>query len=115
MSYDISICVKVEGCNKYAEIGYPEYDSPTYNLGKLFRKCTEWDFLQGVYYRADKIIGLVEHGIKELIENPSEYEQYLPKNGWGTIDSALQSLNGIKESLCEESEEIPLNCLWIKW
>ena len=31
MSYDIRICVKVDGIDKYAEIARPEYDSPTYD------------------------------------------------------------------------------------
>lgn len=39
MSYDIRICVKVEGIDKYADIARPEYDSPTYNLGEMFRSC----------------------------------------------------------------------------
>lgn len=44
MSYSIGIYVKVEGCNKYAKIAYPDYSSPTYNLGKLFRACMDWNF-----------------------------------------------------------------------
>ena len=40
MSYDLRVCVKIEGCDKYANIAMPEYDSPTYNLGAMFRACT---------------------------------------------------------------------------
>lgn len=47
MSYDLRIAVKVDGCDKFAEIAEPEHSSPTYNLGKMFRACTEWDYKQG--------------------------------------------------------------------
>ena len=40
MSYDLRIAVKVDGCDKFAQIAEPEYRSPTYNLGKMFRACT---------------------------------------------------------------------------
>ncbi len=36
MSYSIGIYVKVEGCDKFAEIAYPEFSSPGYKLGRLF-------------------------------------------------------------------------------
>ena len=51
MSYDLRIAVKVDGCDKFAQIAEPEYSSPTYNLGKMFRACTGWDYKQGEYYR----------------------------------------------------------------
>ncbi len=44
MSYDLRVAVKVEGCDKYANIAEPEYAHPTYNLGDMFRACTEWDY-----------------------------------------------------------------------
>lgn len=31
MSYDLRIAVKVDGCDKFAQIAEPEYSSPTYN------------------------------------------------------------------------------------
>ena len=37
MSYDLRIAVKVDGCDKFAEIAEPEYSSPAYNLGKMYR------------------------------------------------------------------------------
>lgn len=44
MSYSIGIYVKVEGCDKFAEIAYPEYSSPSYNLGRLFRSCMDLNY-----------------------------------------------------------------------
>ena len=47
MSYDIRLGVKVEGGdNLFAVIAEPRLDSPTYNLGTMFRECTSWDFEQ---------------------------------------------------------------------
>ena len=46
MSYDLRIRVKAEGCDRYPVIAEPEYDSPTYNLGKMFRACMDWDYNQ---------------------------------------------------------------------
>lgn len=46
MSYDLRIAVKVDGCDKFAQIAEPEYSNPTYNLGKMFRACTGWDYKQ---------------------------------------------------------------------
>ena len=57
MSYDIRICVKVDGIDKYAEIARPEYDSPTYNLRDMFVACMGWDYEQGEYYRCNYVIG----------------------------------------------------------
>lgn len=48
MSYDLRLAVKVEGTKDlYAVIAEPEYDSPTYNIGEMFRACMGWDFEQG--------------------------------------------------------------------
>lgn len=35
MSYDMRVCVKVEGCGKYAVVGVSEYNDPTYNLREM--------------------------------------------------------------------------------
>nr|MBQ4455660.1 hypothetical protein [Clostridia bacterium] len=115
MSYDLRVAVKVEGCDKYADIAEPEYASPTYNLGKMFRACMDWDYEQGKYYRCDKVIPKIEHGIKELTENKGKYEKYLPANGWGTISNAINALYSLKVCIYEQAEEIPLNCLYMCW
>nr|DAM55799.1 MAG TPA: hypothetical protein [Caudoviricetes sp.] len=86
MSYDLRIAVKVDGCDKFAEIAEPEYSSPTYNLGKMFRACTGWD-----------------------------YKQYEPENGWGTVASAVAVLENLRDCIYEQAEEIPLDCLYVAW
>ncbi len=125
MSYDISIRVKAEGCDKYPVIAYPELEHPTYNLGEMFRACMDWDYSQSEmgkdgkyhtrYYRCDFAIKKVEHGIKELTENRKEYEKYNPENGWGDLDGTLIVLKSLRECIYEKAEEIPLDCLYMSW
>lgn len=109
------VCVKVEGCDKYAVIDTPEYDSPTYNLTKMFRACMGWDFEQGEYYPASFVIEKIKHGITELITKPEEYHKYDPPNGWGTLEGALKSLQSAYECIYECAEEYPIECLYFRW
>lgn len=115
MSYDLRIAVKVDGCDKFAQIAEPEYSSPTYNLGKMFRACTGWDFNQGEYYKCSDVIGNIENGVKELRTNRVQYKQYEPENGWGTIASAVVALENLRDCIYEQAEEIPLECLYVAW
>lgn len=125
MSYDIRISVKVEGCGKYAMIAEPEFAHPTYNLSKMFRKCMDWDYetytknesgnWASVYYPCDFVLERVEHGIKELRTNKEEYKQYNAPNGWGTVSSAIEALESLRNCIYEQTVEIPLNCLYMSW
>lgn len=115
MSYDLRIAVKVDGCDKFAEIAEPEYSSPTYNLGKIFRACTGWDYKQGEYYKCSDVIGNIEKGVKELRANKAQYKQYEPENGWGTVASAVVALENLRDCIYAQAEEIPLECLYVAW
>ena len=115
MSYDIRIRVKVEGCGKYVTVGYPEYDSPTYNLRDMFVACMDWDYSQGEQYPCDFVIEKVERGIHELRTRREHYKQYNPKNGWGDIDSAIEVLESVRECIYEWAEDIPIECLYFQW
>lgn len=115
MSYDLRVAVKVEGCDKYADIACPDYCDPTYNLREMFVACMDWDYEQGEYYRCDEVLPKIEHGIKELIGNRSAYEKYIPDNGWGSIRGALDALESLKVCIYDQAEEIPLECLYMCW
>lgn len=115
MSYDLEVSVKVEGCDKYATVGYPEYDNPTYNLGKMFRACMDWDFQQSEYYPAKLAVEKIEHGINELAFNRKEYEQYNPPNGWGSLESALRDLQSARDCIYECAERYHIECLYFRW
>lgn len=115
MSYDLRIMVKVEGCDKYAVIGYPEYDSPTYNLTKMFKECMDWDFEQSVNYPAQVALKHIDNGIMELSGHPEKYEQYNPPNGWGSLEGALKALESARKCIFEYAEEYPIECLYFRW
>lgn len=115
MSYDLRIAVKVDGTDIFAQIAEPEYASPTYNLGKMFRACMNWEYKQGEYYNCGQIIGNVEHGIRELRTNRKAYLKYNPSNGWGDISSALRALESLRECIYEQAEDIPIEHLWMAW
>lgn len=115
MNYDLRIAVKVDGCDKFAQIAEPEYSNPTYNLGKMFRACTGWNYKQGGYYKCSDVIGNIEKGVKELRANKAQYKQYEPENGWGTVASAVVALENLRNCIYEQAEEIPLDCLYVAW
>lgn len=114
-SYDLRVSVKVEGCDKYSDIGYPEYDHPTYNLRDMFEACMNWDYSQGEYYPCAEYVSKIERGITELKFHRENYVKYNPSNGWGSIDSALKALESWWECIQEKAETIPIDCLYIRW
>lgn len=126
MSYDIRFCVKVAGAPEdcYAVIGEPEYDSPTYNLREMFVKSMDWDYTQGELYPITEVLPKIQRGITELTRHQSRYLQYEPKNGWGTIGSAIACLQSIIDYFKPDSwtgfygswnADIPLNCIYMRW
>lgn len=115
MSYDLRIAVKVDGTDIMADVATPEYDSPTYNLGQMFRACTGWDYKQGEYYCCSDVIDLINHGITELTVHRDAYKQYEPENGWGTVSSALTALLSLRDCIYDTAERIPIDHLWVAW
>lgn len=114
MSYDLRLAVKAEN-GQFVYIGCPGYESPTYNLGPMFRACTGWDFNQGEFYRCSEVIDLIENGIRELRVNSNEYKQYNPQNGWGDMAGARRCLESLREYIYFRGEDIPLDCLYVAW
>lgn len=115
MSYDLRIAVKVEGCGKLIDIREPELANPTYNLGKMFRACTGWDYEQGKYYNCSDVIENIDRGIRELRKRPSAYKSLEPDNGWGTLEDAVQVLESLRKCIYETAEDIPIECLLVAW
>jgi len=126
MSYDLRIAVKVDGAekgNEYAVIAEPEFHSPTYNIGKMFRKCMGWDFKQGEYYRVSDVYQNIVRGILNLREHEEEYEKYNSPNGWGTTESALKALESLKQCIDDIEDPygwsgwntFPKNLLYVAW
>lgn len=121
MSYDLRVGVKVEGTDIIAVVEEPEMHSPTYNLGEMFRACTGWDFKQGEWYKASEVLPKIENGIRELLFNRKAYEQYNPPNGWGSISSAMEALESLRDCIYGTVagdigwQAIPLEHLWVCW
>lgn len=123
MSYDIRFGVKVVGApeNVIAVIGRPEHDSPTYNIRDIFVKAMDWEYSQGEWYPMDQVIPKVERGIHELTFNAKKYKKLEPDNGWGSIENALNTLQSIHNWFnrsswyCGWDDEIPLECIYMRW
>ena len=85
----------------------------------------DWDYRQSelgddgkyhtCYYRCDFVIEKLNHGLNELHKNQYKYTKYLPKNGWGTITNALNTLESLRECIYEQEENIPIECLYMSW
>lgn len=126
MSYDIRFAVKVAGApdDCYAVIGRPRYDSPTYNLRKMFVACMGWDYKQGEWYPLKDVLPKIERGVDELTYNEDMYTQYNPENGWGSTASARNALKSIVEYFDMNSYEghagtwnadVPLDAIYMSW
>lgn len=115
MSYDISIGVKVAGTEIIYPIASPDYGSPPYSLGNLFRACTGWDFKQGEWSNCKDVIGKICKGITELHTVPERYRGYEPENRWRTAEDALLWLESLRDCIYQAAEEVPIECLWVRW
>lgn len=124
MSYDIRFGVKVAGApdDCFAVIGEPERDSPTYNLREVFETSMDWDYHQGQWYPITEVLPKVQRGIKELTRHPEKYKELEPKNGWGTISSAVECLqsivnwfNGWDGIAGTWNADIPIDCIYMSW
>lgn len=134
MSYDVRWCVETVVANNegehYAVVHTPEYDSPTYNLSRMFRECMGWDFKQsevgedGVrrscYYPMPEVLPKLRRGLRELNERPDYYRRLEPENKWGTVESAVTCIKSWLDELDPESWDgplyyWPLDALWWRW
>ncbi len=113
MSYEVEIAVKVEGCGKYAKIDSPAFRDPTYNLRDMFVACMNWDYKQGEYYKCSEVFPKIENGLNRLYFE--DFSKYDAPNGWGTTLTAKDFLNGLRRCILENAEEIPMDCLYMKW
>lgn len=99
MSYDLRIGVKIEDTDIIAVIDEPDRNSPTYNIGEMLRKCMDWDFKQGEWYRVEAVFPNIERGIRELSINRKAYTQYDAPNGWGCTSTALEALKSLRDCI----------------
>lgn len=122
MSYDIRIAVETRHPDKYGDshavVLVPEYDSPTYNVGRIFRKAMEWDFEQGEWYPLSEVIGHIDAGIRNLRGNFERYRHMEPENGWGTVETVWKCLTSWRDEIEDPygvTQRWPVEHLWWMW
>lgn len=98
MSLDINITAKRE-----VEI----YErNVTYNLADMYYKCI--DEKQG-FKKLNKMnckeaLPIIHTAIQDMLNNTEEYKKLNPKNGWGSYEGLLETLQGMK-SCCENNPD----------
>lgn len=116
MSYDIRFAVKAEN-GAFVVFHTPEYDTPTYNVGTIFRKAMDFDFKQGEFYRVSELIPHLIKGANEVLYHKDKYIQYEPDNGWGSVDTVRTALMSILDAIeyIKEWHGIPLEYFYMAW
>ena len=95
MSYDISFRVKVEGIDKWVDVGDCDANT-TWNVRKIIELSTGLPWVNGANNGLCKdVIPYIEKGLLELKTHPEKYRQYEAKNGWGTVESTIQFFDNI--------------------
>lgn len=119
MSYDIRLGVRTIATNNNREniaiVASPIIDSPTYNLGEMFRRAMDWDFNQGEWYRVADVIHCIRCGRDAMSLNPERFRKYEPKNHWGVVEDAIAVLDSLLECINDTTELWPITALWLKW
>ena len=87
MSYDISFKVKVEGMERYVDVGDCDANT-TWNVREMIEKSTGLPWINCESNGLCKdVIPCIEKGYSELAKHPERYKKYEAKNGWGTVES----------------------------
>ena len=118
MSYDISFRVKVEGADKWVEVGDCDANI-TWNVRKIielstglpWKKRSKQRLLQGRY-------PYIARGLRELKSNPDKYRPYEAENGWGTVEGTIRFFEHVIEHwysliLLEDKEIVDVATFWI--
>ena len=119
MSYDISFKVKVEGVDKYIEVGECGANI-TWNVRKIIELSTglpwENDANNGL---CKDIIPQIEKGYILLKTHPEYYKPYEASNGWGTVEGTIRFFEAIISAwhdFCKEADGtlIDVVTFWIE-
>jgi len=119
MSYDISFKAKLEGLDRYAEVGEC-YANITWNVRKIIELSTglPWNNCKNNGLCKD-VIPHIRKGLEELLNHPEKYYQYEAENGWGTVAGTIRFFRTIIqdwENFCqyEDQELIDRTTFWIE-
>ena len=117
MSYDISFRVKVEGLDKYVEVGGCSANT-TWNVRKMIEEATglPWINCDNNGLCVD-VIPQIMKGYAELLNYPEKYKKYEAPNGWGTVESTRGFFRQIIEDWEDftkwNAELVPVTTFWI--
>lgn len=117
MSYDVCFMVKVEGKDKWVEVGDCDANI-TWNLRDMIVASTglEWKNEENNGLCKD-VIPAIKKGYDELQMYPDKYEKYEAPNGWGTIGGCIRFFGEILEAwelfLTDHEELADVVAFWI--
>ncbi len=107
MSYDVSFKVKVQGVDKWLEVGEC-CGNITYNLHDMIVQSTglEWKNEQDNGLCID-VIPRIQVGYNNLMNHPEQYEKYESPNGWGTISGCRRFFGDLLRWWIDFEEDYP--------
>lgn len=117
MSYDIYFKVKVEGADRYIEVGDCDANI-TWNVRDIITLSTglPWRNEENNGYCKD-VMPHIEKGLHELRTHPERYKSYEAKNGWGTVENTIEFFEWVLRdwrNLKRDDEELAeLATFWI--
>lgn len=117
MSFDIQFGVLVANTDKIIPFMEPDEAHPTYNISTMFRKAMDWNFKQGKWYKVSEVHEFIYGGYCELITQEYKYRKYNDPKGWGTTQTAIETLKSIidKIDLIESCYELKWEDFYIRW
>lgn len=119
MSYDITFKVKVEGVDRYVEVGDCDANT-TWNVRKMITTSTGLPWLNCENNGLCKdVIPYIEKGAGELTKYPEKYRRYEASNGWGTVESTLRFFEKILDAWhrfekWEDEALVDVTTFWIE-
>lgn len=119
MSYDIRFKAKIEGVDKYVEVGECNANI-TWNVRKIITLSTglPWKNCENNGFCKD-VMPMIAHGLQELLEHPEKYKPYESPNGWGTVRGVIgffQNVLGYWHEFCEDEDPslVEVTTFWIE-
>lgn len=117
MSYDISFRVKVEGVDRWVDVGDCDANI-TWNVRKIIELSTGLPWKNEANNGLVKdIIPCIEKGRLELMSYPMKYKPYEAKNGWGTVEGTIMFFDRIlkcwDDFICDYEELADVVTFWI--
>lgn len=118
MSYDITFKVKVEGIDRYIEVGDCKANT-TWNVRKMIEEATGLPWVNEANNGFCKdVMPKIYDGYKELWCHPEKYKQYEASNEWGTVESTrgfFGEIMGAWECLITDDKELAsVATFWIE-